>query len=284
MRTNFFVTDLHGKVDRYEKLFTQIIEKEPETVFIGGDNLPKASITYNGKIISRFITDYLAPRLHKIRRKLQDNYPEIFIIFGNDDPKMNLEDLLVLDDDLIHYIHEKKFSYKDYTILGYANVPPTPFLLKDWEKFDVSHYVDVGSVSPLEGFRTVPPKPHEVEYYTIQKDLQRLTEGIDFSKTIFLFHSPPYKTNLDRAALDGKKFNHVPLDVHVGSIAIKKMIESKQPFLTLHGHIHESSRITKEWKQKIGDTWCFNAALEPPELSIIQFDMENPENAKRIIL
>jgi len=34
-------------------------------------------------------------------------------------------------------------------------VPPTPFLLKDWEKYDVSAYVDPGCVSPEEGYHRV---------------------------------------------------------------------------------------------------------------------------------
>jgi len=36
----FFATDLHGHVDRYEKLFACIIEERPAAVFLGGDLLP----------------------------------------------------------------------------------------------------------------------------------------------------------------------------------------------------------------------------------------------------
>ena len=55
------------------------------------------------------------------------------------------------------------------------------------------------------------------------------------SRAVFLFHTPPYNTGLDRAALDGKKVNYVDLDVHVGSIAVRRFIESKQPLLTCTG-------------------------------------------------
>jgi len=40
-----------------------------------------------------------------------------------------------------------------------------------------------------------------------------------------VLHSPPYDTGLDRAALDGRSVDHAPLDVHVGSIAIRRFIE-----------------------------------------------------------
>ena len=76
----------------------------------------------------------------------------------------------------------------------------------------------------------------------------------------------------------------VPFDVHVGSIAIKRFIEEKQPLLTLHGHIHESTRLTGQWLQFIGRTISLNAAHDGPELSVIKFDLEEPKNARRFLL
>ena len=93
-----------------------------------------------------------------------------------------------------------------------------------------------------------------------------------------------YQTNLDRAALDGKMVDHAPLDVHVGSIAMKRFIEKMQPKITLHGHIHESSCITGQWQDRIGSTYLFSAAYEGPELSIIKFDLETPGQAERLLL
>jgi Icc-related predicted phosphoesterase len=78
--------------------------------------------------------------------------------------------------------------------------------------------------------------------------------------------------------------DHVPLDVNVGSIAIKEFIEEKQPLLTLHGHIHESTRITGSWKHILGKTISFNASIDTNNLSIIIFDLKNPKNARQEIL
>ena len=103
-------------------------------------------------------------------------------------------------------------------------------------------------------------------------------------RSIFLFHAPPYGGNLDRAALDGVIVDHAPLDVHVGSVAIRRFIESYQPRLTLHGHIHESSRLTRHWRERIGRTHCFNGATDDDGLAVIRFDLEDLEAAKREIL
>ena len=89
---------------------------------------------------------------------------------------------------------------------------------------------------------------------------------------------------MDRAALDNKKIDHVAVDVHIGSIALKKFIEKRQPLITLHGHVHESARITGFWKDKIGNTYMFSAAHDGPELSLIIFDPTKPQNAQRKLI
>jgi Icc-related predicted phosphoesterase len=78
--------------------------------------------------------------------------------------------------------------------------------------------------------------------------------------------------------------DHVPLDVHVGSIAIRRFIESCQPLVTLHGHVHESARLTGSWKDRLGRTPIYTAAHDGPELALISFDLEDPEAATRELL
>jgi len=157
-------------------------------------------------------------------------------------------------------------------------------MLKDWEKYDVSMYIDPGCVAPHEGNFSVRIDKDELKFQTIQKDLLDLTQEEDMSLAIFLFHTPPYKTKLDHAALEGKFYDHVPLDVHVGSIAVERFIKANNPLITLHGHVHESTAITGEWKEIIGKTIAMNAAHNGPELAIVRFDPENPENCSRELI
>ena len=156
--------------------------------------------------------------------------------------------------------------------------------MKDWEKYDISRYVDVGASSPESGGRSVDVSADEQRYSTIADDLQQLSTTSPPERTIYLFHSPPYNSLLDRTALDGKMVDHAPVDVHTGSVAIQRFIQEKQPFITLHGHIHESTQLTGEWKQRFGTTYSFSAAHDGPELALVQFDTDNLDTATRVLL
>jgi Icc-related predicted phosphoesterase len=282
----FFVTDLHGHIHRYEKLFEQIRTGLPDMVFMGGDLLPHRLRPqhYQNQLVENFLNDYLMPECYRLKKELEARYPTVVVIMGNDDARS--EESTFMEghkEGLWNYLHFRKMTYGPYSVFGYSYVPPTPFRLKDWERYDVSRFVDPGCIHPLDGFRTIETN-EDVEHSTIKKDLELLTMDEPMDKSIFLFHSPPYKTDLDRAALDGMTIDHVPLDVHVGSIAIMEMISIKQPLLTLHGHIHESTRLTGNWQQQFGRTLSLNAAWDGPELSLVKFDLENPARATRVLL
>ncbi len=277
----FFVSDLHGRQEKFTKLFSAIKEEKPDMVFMGGDLLPSF---YSSGDAGEFIRSFIGGALYKLKRELAERYPSIFLIMGNDDPRIYEEAFISMEKEgLISYMHFKKKLNGRYIIYGYSCIPPSPFMLKDWEMYDVSRYADPGCIHPADGSRSVNTG-EQAEFGTIQKDLQKLCDEKDLSASIFLFHSPPYCTSLDRAALDGKMIDHVPLDVHIGSIAIKRFIEECSPYITLHGHVHESSSITGAWKEKIDSTWCFTAAWDGRELALIRFTAENPSDATRQLL
>lgn len=212
-------------------------------------------------------------------------YPKIFLILGNDDPQWQEEQFQTESAQKIwHYAHGQKFALNSFSVYGYACVPPTPFLLKDWERYDISRYVPAGSVSPEEGRRSLPVDESRVKWGTIQRDLDSLVGDERLDKAVFLFHTPPYDTPLDRAALDGRHCEHVALDLHVGSIAVRRFIEERQPLLTLHGHVHESTHLTGEWKIRMGRTVCINGAHDGPELALVRFDLDSPWDATRELL
>ncbi len=277
----FFVSDLHGRKEKYNKLFSVIEEEKPEMVFMGGDLLPSF---YSSVDPESFIRDFLGNAFDDLRKKLGKQYPHFYLIMGNDDPKVYEEAFISLEKKgMISYMHLKSKTFGKYCIYGYSCIPPSPFMLKDWERYDVSRYADPGCIHPSEGsFSSETVK--QIEHITISDELKELCGNKDLSASIILFHSPPYNTNLDRAALDGEVFDHVPLDVHIGSIAVRRFIEECSPYITLHGHVHESSAITGQWKQKIGTTWCFSAAWNGRELALVTFDAGNPEDATRRLL
>ena len=282
-----FASDVHGRVDRYEKLFKAIEALRPRAIFLGGDLLPSPFMALASASAGHedFVNNYLAENFQRLRQRIGDAYPAVFLILGNDDGKFEEAAFLdVASRGLWTYVHGRYVTLEEYRVYGYAYVPPTPFALKDWERYDVSRYVDPGCVSPEEGRRSVPESPNRSRYQTIQKDLEELAGQDDLQRAIFLFHSPPYQTRLDRAALDGKSVDHAPLDVHVGSIAIQRFVTARQPLLTLHGHVHESARITGSWRDRIGRTHLFGAAHDGPELALVRFDLADLDHASRDLL
>ena len=149
----FFVSDLHGRVDRYEKLFSAIRAERPEAVFLGGDLLPNPMAPPPELLGKDFLSEYFAQRLRTVHA---DPGPRIFAILGNDDGRGQEEVLRQMEaDGLLHYVHGRWEQFGSFSVLGYSYVPPTPFLLKDWERYDVSRFVDPGAISPEEGFRQI---------------------------------------------------------------------------------------------------------------------------------
>ena len=285
--TCFFASDLHGRIDRYEKLFQAIRQERPRAVFLGGDLLPSylRGLSSAHEAFPDFVDDFMAPGFARLAKALGKDYPRVFLVLGNDDPRS--EEAAILAGSrrgLWEYVHHRRVRLSEFSVFGYACVPPTPFSLKDWERYDVSRYVDPDCISPEEGTRSVRVPDPDLRKATIKADLDLLVGRSDLSHAIFLFHSPPYQTSLDRAALDGRMVDHVPLDLHVGSIAIRRFIETCRPLLTLHGHVHESARITGSWKDRIGRTHLFSAAHDGPELALVRFRLDELEASTRELI
>jgi Icc-related predicted phosphoesterase len=279
----FFVSDLHGRLERYQRLLAAVEAERPGVVFLGGDLLPPESGRFAGP--GAFLLGWLGPRLRALRERLARAYPRWPAILGNDDPRSEeaaLQELAA--EGLLEPVHGRRVELDDVCVYGYAFVPPTPFPLKDWERYDVSRFLDPGCVSPEEGTRSVAVDEDELRWGTIAADLERLAGSADLSRAVFLFHAPPHGTALDRAALDGRSVDHAPLDPHVGSIAIRRFVESRQPLLTLHGHVHESARLTGSWKQRLGRTLCLSAAHDGAELALVCFELERPQAATRRLI
>lgn len=279
----FLVADLHGFIDRYKKLFDTIMKHKPTAVFMAGDLLPASSM-YRDSKQKNFFHEYFLPALQKLKSELKELYPTIFVIMGNDDPRIEETYFQQAENaGLIQYVHNKVVTWGEFQIMGLSYIPPSPFLLKDWERYDVSRYVDPGCTHPYEGQYTLTPD-EDLRYFTIAQNLEQLGKEADFNRLICLFHAPPYQSMLDRANLDGQMVDYVPLDVHIGSIAIQRFFQKQQPLLGLHGHVHESSQITGSWRDTIGRTQLFSAAWQGSELAIVIFEMNHLDEARRMLV
>jgi Icc-related predicted phosphoesterase len=122
--------------------------------------------------------------------------------------------------------------------------------------------VDVGGHEMLSsGFANPTPwhSPRELPEDELYTKLKALAEQLTSPETaIFNLHVPPYDCGLDTAIEIDEELRPVlrsgrPVEIPVGSTAVRELIEEFQPALALHGHIHESRGITR-----IGRTVAIN--------------------------
>jgi hypothetical protein len=116
------------------------------------------------------------------------------------------------------------------------------------------------------GWTNVTPwnSPRETTEEKLTEIFQRMISKVErMDNCIFNLHCPPYDTPLDVAPELDKTFKPVVGPggevsmIHVGSKAVRQVIEQHKPFLGLHGHIHEARGFVK-----IGRTLCINPGSE----------------------
>lgn len=98
-------------------------------------------------------------------------------------------------------------------------------------------------------------------------------------RLVLSLHCPPYDTPLDVAPKISADLKVKGQEVaHVGSTAVREVLESVQPVLSLHGHIHESRAATR-----IGRTLAINpgSSYEQGTLHGAVVDLNGKAKVKR---
>jgi Icc-related predicted phosphoesterase len=108
--------------------------------------------------------------------------------------------------------------------------------------------------------------PREMPEEQLQMHLEELARQLyDPSRAVFNLHVPPVRTSLDTAPVLNEDMSPViqggsVLMGSAGSEAVRAVIETYQPLIALHGHIHESRGVTR-----LGKTVCVNPGSEYSE-------------------
>ncbi|MEM2843188.1 MAG: hypothetical protein QXZ53_04845 [Candidatus Bathyarchaeia archaeon] len=118
------------------------------------------------------------------------------------------------------------------------------------------------------GYSNITPWkcPRDIFEEDLERKINAMTSQVkDMKNCIFNFHCPPYGTTLDLAPKLDETLKPIVsgggfVMEHVGSKAVRKVIEENQPMIGLHGHIHESRGV-----DNIGRTLCLNAGSEYTE-------------------
>ena len=107
---------------------------------------------------------------------------------------------------------------------------------------------------------TTPREAPEEELY---RRLDELAEQVeDPRRAVFMIHVPPHDSGLDTAPILDENLRPTVsagdvLRGPVGSTAVRRLIEERQPVLSVHGHIHESAG-----ERKLGATLSVNPGSE----------------------
>ena len=160
---------------------------------------------------------------------------KVYITGGNDD-YLEFDDVLMASESMIFVESRLETLEGGHEMIstGYANMTP-------WK---------------------CPRDVTEEELYARIENLAK--QVTDLKSAIFNLHAPPIDSALDQCtkldasvdpprALIGQQYSG-------GSAAVRKAIETFQPLISLHGHIHESRGL-----DKIGRTLCFNPGSEYAE-------------------
>jgi Icc-related predicted phosphoesterase len=268
-----FTSDLHGSGELYEQVVGLAAERRPAAVLLGGDLAPHATGAPGVERQRVFLEGFLV----EFARRLREAVPgvELLLLMGNDDWAANHDVLERHDGKLWRAMHAKVTQVDGVNVAGLSWVPITPFAIKDWERWE-----DGGDEAPArlhgwlsgsEGVREYRFEP-ERRSPTIAEALEALAALSPPRDTLYLLHSPPRDTSCDVIATRQ----------HVGSRAIRAFIETQQPRLVLSGHIHESPRVSGEWRDRLGETTVVNPGqFGGPRLSGVWFDPHRPDETLR---
>ena len=274
-----FAADLHGKPRLYEELFVIASRSGARCILLGGDLLPtkidgpinlvmgKTDFSVSLRAQIDFIDTWLAPKLNAF---MDDNPAvEIFYIPGNHEWVHALKHL-EKKIPRAKNIHLSPVSISGFQLMGYGCVTDSSFWVKDHVRRDFpgdGYFKSLyACISGPEGISPSEDGAYIGRYPSIDEELSALVMD-DPGRTICLFHAPPYDTGLDTL------HNGRP----IGSRAIRRFIEKRQPLVSLHGHIHEAPCMSGHFSSKLGRTLAVNPGHSAHVLHAVIFDADNPE-------
>ncbi|MFW5804077.1 MAG: metallophosphoesterase family protein [bacterium] len=172
-------------------------------------------------------------------------------------PRIKEADLILLSGDITHFGKETQVKMVIDTIERYnQNILAIP---GNCDYPEVNEFLDKkgmnlhGKIKIIQGISFVgfggslpcPTKtPYEFSEEELKTGWKNALKNYDPKTTlVFISHQPPFETINDK----------LPTGEHVGSIAVKNIIEEYQPLACFSGHIHEGKGM-----DHIGDTSIIN--------------------------
>lgn len=280
------LSDLHGIRSRFEKA-RWLVDEGIKALLLGGDIAQNGSPDFQQANVKACL-EILLPDKKDVR---------IFAIPGNDDWKI-VEDTLREFPEVTVPMGGSYSLDDSFSIIGYPYVPITPFLFKDYEKWDDDRYPEMPADPAelesamiahrlnLEGYKTRGLERYEFRFDpadrkdNISADMEKLAELSDPQKTVYLFHCPPFGFFDFGMGIESEG------RVHIGSRSIAEFIRKNDPWLTIHGHSHEAVSVMKgEFTFSVGGSRgvAVGAGNDPGVLNGVVIDVAS-RSMRRITL
>jgi Icc-related predicted phosphoesterase len=286
----YYASDIHGSELLWRKFLNAGKFYGADVLIMGGDIAGKAVIPIvrrDGALYAPEIAGEQAFRedeLPQLERRIRDRglYPHQMtseeLVFTHGDRAATAALFLqVMESTLMRWL-EMAAERLDpartrlYVILGNDDEPALRKILAESpvvvDPEDL--VVDLGEGIQMMscGFANPTPwhSPREMPEVELRAHLEGLVAHLDDpSRSVFNLHVPPIRTSIDTAPVVTEDLAPViqggsVLMGSAGSEAVRAVIETYQPLIALHGHIHESRGVAR-----LGKTVCVNPGSEYSE-------------------
>ncbi|MFQ6048708.1 MAG: metallophosphoesterase [Phycisphaerae bacterium] len=264
-----YTSDLHGRASLYEQLAALAFSERPDGLILGGDLLPDGDPNDSQVVQSGFV---LGP-LRELLERLHDRLPGLraAVVFGNHELRCAEQAIAQLSSaGLIELLRaDRPVRWAALSLLGYPCSPPCPHWAKDFERLDrpgqstpftqgAVWNARLGRIEPVDAAQYLASQP------SIEEDLARMARVE--RPWILVAHVPPSSLGLDR----------LETGESVGSQAMLQFLRRRQPDVSLHGHVHESPRMTGLFWRRIGRTIAINPGQGQERLAAVTFEADRP--------
>jgi uncharacterized protein len=279
----FFATDIHGSETCFRKFLNAGSAYECDAIVLGGDITGKQLVPIVRRSDGWHISEGGATRVMETEEERDEaarvarasgGYP---VYLTDEEEERLLVDLEFRDSKFIEAITN---VIRDWTALAEERLRPkgieclinlgnddSPEVAEPLRESSWIHYGEDG-VCVLSGCevaswgwsnRTPWDSPREQEEDALEQSIREAIASLEDPEHALLnLHCPPYDSGLDSAPavtddLKVKTQSGVPLEVPVGSTAVRQVLDDVQPLAGLHGHVHDSRGT-----YKLGRTLCIN--------------------------
>jgi len=284
----FFCTDVHGSEQCFRKFLNSAAFYQVDHLILGGDILGKLliPIVQNGN--GTYYCNYGDQRYANLDAKGVEAVKQEIRRYGHYPIVGTAETLSQLEDEAARDRLFRKIAYDsvaDWVTLAEDRLRRTGvrcFMAPGNDDFleidsallgsDVVEFAEGKCLTLESGHEMITtgysnPTPWDTERELSEEQLAallaKMTEQVkDRENLIAVIHPPPYASEIDAApALDENL--QMKMDAGgvrmapVGSTAVRTFLETVQPLLGLHGHVHEARGVVK-----IGRTLCVNPGSE----------------------